>query len=165
MSGSGPGCPEAVVAVRGIIVYHVRGNRFSEVRKESVMLEKGVRNRKEEAVTLEKSASAVGSGLLDVYATPSMIALMEGCCHESVGPFLEEGTGTVGISLNIKHVAATPVGMKVYCESELTEVKGRVLTFRVEVYDEKGLIGEGIHERCIVQNDKFQKKADAKLGV
>lgn len=128
------------------------------------MLEAGVKNRKEELVTQERSASSVGSGLLDVYATPSMIALMEGCCHESVAPFLEEGTGTVGISLNIKHVAATPIGMKVYCESELTGVNGRVLTFRVEAYDEKGLIGEGLHERCIVQNEKFQKRADAKLG-
>ncbi len=128
------------------------------------MLEAGVKNRKEELVTQDRSASAVGSGLLDVYATPSMIALMEGCCHESVAPFLEDGTGTVGISLNIKHVAATPIGMKVFCESELTGVNGRVLTFRVEAYDEKGLIGEGLHERCIVQNEKFQKRADAKLA-
>lgn len=127
-----------------------------------MMLETGVKNRKEELVTIDHSASAVGSGLLDVYATPSMIALMEGCCHESVAPFLEEDTGTVGISLNIKHVAATPIGMKVYCTSELTEVHGRVLTFHVEAYDEKGLIGEGVHERCIVQNEKFQKRADAK---
>ena len=126
------------------------------------MLETGVRNRKEDIVTRENSASAVGSGLLDVYATPSMIALMEGCCHESVAAFLEEGTGTVGISLNIRHVAATPVGMHVYCESELTQVEGRVLTFQVKAYDEAGLIGEGTHERCIVQNEKFQKKADAK---
>ena len=129
------------------------------------MLETGIKNRKEDVVTRENSASAVGSGLLDVYATPSMIGLMEGCCHESVGPFLEDGAGTVGISLNIKHVAATPIGMKVYCESELTEVNGRVLTFHVEAYDEKGLIGEGVHERCIVQNEKFQKRADAKLSV
>ena len=127
------------------------------------MLEAGVTNKKEDIVTIHNSASAVGSGLLDVYATPSMIALMEGCCHESVAGFLEEGTGTVGISLNIRHVAATPIGMKVYCESQLTEVKGRVLIFRVEAYDEQGLIGEGIHERCIVQNEKFQKRADAKL--
>jgi len=126
------------------------------------MLEAGVTNKKEDIVTIHNSASAVGSGLLDVYATPSMIALMEGCCHESVAGFLEEGTGTVGISLNIRHVAATPVGMHVYCESELTQVEGRVLTFQVKAYDEAGLIGEGTHERCIVQNEKFQKKADAK---
>ena len=128
------------------------------------MLKPGLKNRKEELVTKANCASAVGSGLLEVYATPSMIALMEGCCHESVGPELEEGCGTVGISLDIRHVAATPVGMKVYCESELTDVKGRVLVFSVKAFDEKGLIGEGTHERCIVYNDKFQQKAYGKLN-
>lgn len=128
------------------------------------MLQTGLKNRKEDVVTMENSASAVGSGLLNVYATPSMIALMEGCCHESVGPFLEDGDGTVGISLDIRHVAATPVGMKVFCESELTEVKGRVLVFSVKAYDEKGLIGEGVHERCIVNNEKFLQRANAKAN-
>ena len=128
------------------------------------MLEAGLKNRKEEIVTLEKSAGAVGSGLLEVYATPSMIALMEGCCHESVEPFLEEGCGTVGTSLDIRHVAATPLGMKVFCESELTQVKGRVLVFHVRAYDEKGLIGEGTHERCIVQNEKFLRRTNEKLA-
>ena len=127
------------------------------------MLEAGIRNRKEEMVTKENSANAVGSGLLDVYATPSMIALMEGCCHESIAPYLEEGCGSVGTSLMIRHVAATPVGMKVYCESELTKADGRMLTFDVKAYDEKGLIGEGTHERFIVFNEKFRKKAYAKL--
>ena len=114
------------------------------------MLETGIRNRKEETVTPENSAKAVGSGLLEVYATPSMIALMEGCCHEGIAGELDEGCGTVGISLNIEHLAATPVGMKVYCESELAEIDGRVLTFKVEAYDECGLIGRGIHKRCII---------------
>lgn len=127
------------------------------------MLQIGIRNRKEDVVTKSNSANAVGSGLLEVYATPSMIALMEGCSHESVAPYLEEGCGTVGISLDIRHVAATPVGMKVYCESELTKVDGRILTFDVKAYDEKGLIGEGTHVRCIVFNEKFQQKANAKL--
>ena len=127
------------------------------------MLETGIRNRKEEIVTKSNSANAVGSCLLEVYATPSMIALMEGCSHESVAPYLEEGCGTVGISLDIRHVAATPVGMKVDCETELIKIDGRILTFAVKAYDEKGLIGEGTHVRCIVFNEKFQKKADAKL--
>ena len=127
------------------------------------MLETGIRNRKEEIVTKSNSANAVGSGLLEVYATPSMIALMEGCSHESVAPYLEEGCGTVGISLDIRHVAATPVGMKVYCETELIKIDGRILTFAVKAYDEKGLIGEGTHVRCIVFNERFQQKADAKL--
>ena len=127
------------------------------------MLETGIRNRKEEIVTKSNSANAVGSGLLEVYATPSMIALMEGCSHESVAPYLEEGCGTVGISLDIRHVAATPVGMKVFCETELIKIDGRILTFAVKAYDEKGLIGEGTHVRCIVFNERFQQKADAKL--
>ena len=127
------------------------------------MLETGIRNRKEEIVTKSNSANAVGSGLLEVYATPSMIALMEGCSHESVAPYLEEGCGTVGISLDIRHVAATPVGMKVYCETELIKIDGRILTFAVKAYDEKGLIGEGTHVRCIVFNERFQQKAEAKL--
>ena len=126
------------------------------------MIEAGITNRKEDIVTRENSAAAVGSGLLEVYATPSMIALMEGCCHESVEAELEEGCGTVGISLNVKHMAATPVGMKVYCESELIKVDGRVLTFAVKAYDETEQIGEGTHERCIIYNEKFRKKAYAK---
>lgn len=125
-------------------------------------MEIGTKNRKEEMVTMEKSAKTAGSGLLPVYATPSMIALMEGCCHESVSSALEEGCGTVGISLQIRHVAATPIGMKVYCESELIKEEGRILTFAVKAYDEAGLIGEGIHERCIINNEKFLKKTEAK---
>ncbi|MBQ9030980.1 MAG: thioesterase family protein [Parasporobacterium sp.] len=128
------------------------------------MLETGIRNRKEEMAVKENSAAAVGSGLLEVYATPSMIAMMEGCCHESVAPYLEEGCGTVGISLNVRHVAATPVGMRVFCESELVNVNGRVLTFEVKAYDEKGLIGEGTHERCIIFNEKFIRKTYDKLS-
>ena len=126
------------------------------------MLEAGIKGRKEDIVTQENSARAIGSGLLDVYATPSMIALMEGCCHESVEEFLDEGCGSVGISLNVKHVAATPIGMKVYCESELVKADGRFLTFNVRAFDEKGLIGEGVHERCIINNEKFLKRVNAK---
>jgi len=128
------------------------------------MLEAGIKNRKDDVVTEKNSAKSMGSGLLDVYGTPSMIALMEGCSHESVAPYLDEGCGTVGISLNIRHVAATPLGMKVYCESELTKVDGRILTFEVRAYDEAGLIGEGVHERCIIFNEKFKQKTLAKLA-
>lgn len=131
--------------------------------KSEDMLETGIKNRKDDIVTPENSARKAGSGLLEVYATPSMIALMEGCSHEAVAPELDEGCGTVGISLNIEHVAATPLGMKVYCESELVDIDGRILTFDVKAYDECGLIGRGIHKRCIIQNEKFLKKVEAKL--
>ena len=81
----------------------------------------------------------------------------------SVDDKLEEGFTTVGISVNVKHLSATPLGMKVEIKSDLIKVDGRALTFKVEAYDEKGLIGEGIHERFIVNNEKFQAKADSKL--
>lgn len=127
------------------------------------MLEAGIKGTKEIMVTNENTAKTMGSGTLDVFATPAMIALMENTAYESVASELEEGSGTVGTALNVKHVAATPVGMKVTCETELIKVDGRALTFSVKAFDEKGLIGEGEHERFIVFNKKFQAKADAKL--
>lgn len=81
----------------------------------------------------------------------------------SVADKLDEGFTTVGISVNVKHLSATPLGMKIVVKSELTKVDGRALKFKVEAYDEKGLIGEGIHERFIVNNEKFQTKTDGKL--
>lgn len=128
------------------------------------MLEAGSKGTKEIMVTNENTAKTMGSGTLDVFATPAMIALMENTAYESVTAELEEGSGTVGTALNVKHVAATPVGMKVTCETELIKVDGRALTFSVKAFDEKGLIGEGEHERFIVFNEKFQAKADAKLA-
>ena len=126
------------------------------------MLEAGIKGTKEIMVTNENTAKTMGSGTLDVFATPAMIALMENTAYESVASELEEGSGTVGTALNVKHVAATPVGMKVTCETELIKVDGRALTFSVKAFDEKGLIGEGEHERFIVFNEKFQEKANQK---
>ena len=128
------------------------------------MLEAGIKGTKEIMVTNENTAKTMGSGTLDVFATPAMIALMENTAYESVASELEEGSGTVGTALNVKHVAATPVGMKVTCETELIEVDGRRLVFSVKASDETGVIGEGTHERFIIQNEKFQTKADAKLN-
>ena len=127
------------------------------------MLTTGIKGKQELVVTKENTAKAMGSGTLEVFATPAMIALMEKTAYESVAPELEEGSGTVGTALNVKHVAASPVGMKITCESELVKVDGRALTFSVKAYDEKGLIGEGEHERFIIYNEKFQAKADATL--
>ena len=115
-------------------------------------------------VTEDKTAKAMGSGDLPVLATPAMIALMEKTACESVAPYLEEGSGTVGTELNVKHVAATPIGMQVTCETELVEVDGRRLVFHVKASDEAGLIGEGTHERFIINNEKFQSKANGKLN-
>lgn len=126
------------------------------------MLEKGIKGRQEEVVTLELTAVKVGSGLVEVYATPMMIALMEKTCSTTVEPFLEDGDSTVGTLVNVSHCAATPVGMKVYCECELLEVDRRRLVFKVAVYDERGLIGEGTHERFIINKEKFQAKVNEK---
>jgi predicted thioesterase len=128
------------------------------------MLEAGIKGKKEITVTPDQTAKAMGSGTLDVFATPAMIALMENTAFESVASELEPGSGTVGTALNVKHVSATPVGMKVTCETELIKVDGRALTFSVKAYDEAGLIGEGEHERFIIFEEKFQKKANEKLN-
>lgn len=127
------------------------------------MLTEGIKGTKEIVVTEELTAKHVGSGTLAVYATPAMISLMENTAYESVAEYLEEGCGTVGTSLNVKHVAATPIGMKVSCETELVKVDGRALTFQVKAYDTCGLIGEGVHERFIITEEKFLNKTNEKL--
>ncbi len=126
------------------------------------MLEAGIKGEQKVEVVYENTATAVGSGVLEVFATPCMIALMEKTACDSVIPYLNEGDGSVGTELNIKHVSATPIGMTVRCESELVEVDGRRLVFDVKAYDEIGLIGEGRHERFIVNNEKFQNKTNKK---
>lgn len=127
-------------------------------------MEIGIIGKQEIVVTEEKTAKAMGSGELNVFATPAMIALMENTAYTSVAGRLEAGQGTVGTLMNVQHVAATPVGMKVVCETELVEIDRRRLVFKVKASDEAGLIGEGTHERFIVDNAKFQSRADAKLA-
>lgn len=124
----------------------------------------GIKGIGERIVSEQNTAKTMGSGTLDVFATPSMIALMEQTAYKSVEPYLEKGNGTVGTDLQIKHISATPIGMKVTCESELIEVDGRRLVFQVTAADEKGEIGGGKHERFIIQNDRFQMKANEKQG-
>ena len=127
-------------------------------------MEAGIKGSLELTVTKEKCAGALGSGELDVFATPAMIAMIEETCWRSVVSELAPGEGTVGTELNVKHLAATPIGLKVRCESELTLVDRRRLLFQVRVYDPFGLVGEGTHERFIIQYDKFMKKANEKLS-
>lgn len=126
------------------------------------MLTIGIKGKAVTTADDTNSAASMGSGLLPVFATPSMIALIEKAACESVAPELEEGSGTVGTLLNVKHLAATPLGMKVTAETELVEIDRRRLVFKVEAYDEKEKIGEGIHERFIINNDKFLSKCEAK---
>lgn len=115
-------------------------------------------------MTPELCANHLGSGTVKVFATPMMVTIMERTCRLSVQPELEPGCETVGTAVNIKHVSSTPVGMKVWCDSELIQIDGRRLVFSVKAYDEKGLIGEGTHERFIINVSKFQAKTDAKLA-
>ena len=126
-------------------------------------LQAGVRFEKSVTVTNENTAKKMGSGDLAVFATPAMIALMEATASESViGALAEDGKTSVGTLLNIKHLAATPVGCEVRCESELCEVDGRRLVFSVKAYDNAGLIGEGTHERFIVDPVKFMARTAEK---
>lgn len=126
------------------------------------MITIGLKGHLEQIVTDEVTADRIGSGLVKVFATPMMIALIEQTCNDSVTPLLEPGQGTVGTHVDVSHCAATPVGMKVWCDSELVEVDRRRLVFAVKAYDECGLIGEGRHERFIIDSEKFQAKIDAK---
>lgn len=126
------------------------------------MLETGMKGYQEMAVTTADTAKAHKSGTLDVLATPRMAALMEETAWKSVAEHLEQGMGTVGIQLNLEHLAPTPVGMKIWCETVLKEVDGRKLTFDLTVYDEAGKIGAGVHERFIIEEEKFQSKANRK---
>jgi predicted thioesterase len=128
------------------------------------MLNTGIKGHQEEIVTPELCANHLGSGTVKVFATPMMVTIMERTCRLSVQPELEPGCETVGTAVNIKHVSSTPVGMKVWCDSELIQIDGRRLVFSVKAYDEKGLIGEGTHERFIINVSKFQAKTDAKLA-
>ena len=109
-----------------------------------------------------KLACSVGSGSVEVYATPMMIALIENCAAACVQDELPEGDTTVGTLINVSHVAATPCGMKVTATATLTAIDGRQLTCHVKAEDECGLIGEGEHQRVIVHTDKFNAKAKAK---
>ena len=126
-------------------------------------LSRGVRGAQQETVTEKNIASALGSGGLAVYATPCMITLMEYCAMESVRPYLPQGSSTVGTRLDIKHLAATPIGMMVRCETELIEVDRRRLVFLCRAFDEAGLIGEGTQERFIVDDEKFMEKVSQKI--
>ncbi len=116
------------------------------------------------AVTAENTARAMGSGCLEVFATPAMCCLMEKAASDLMDSLLEEGSTSVGTALNVAHSAATPVGMQVKAVAEITGVEGRKISFKVTAFDEAGEIGSGTHERFIVFKEKFQQKADNKLN-
>ena len=126
------------------------------------LLKPGLTAEKTETVTEKNTAFAWGSGGLAVYATPAMIALMEGAALSAVDSLLPPGWSTVGTELNVKHVSATPLGMKISARAELLNIDGRALSFKVEAFDEAGKIGEGTHDRFIIENEKFMGKTKSK---
>ena len=114
-------------------------------------------------VEREDTAQEVGSGDLLVYATPCMVALMEGAACEAIAQCLSDTQTTVGTALNIEHISATPVGMEVRAEAEVTAVEGKVITFALRAFDEAGEIGKGTHKRVLINSQKFLEKTYSKL--
>ena len=124
----------------------------------------GLKGRAEAVVNDSNTAQSACSGALPVFGTPFMCALMEEASWKSIAPHLEEGQSTVGTRLEVSHDSATPLGMKVWAEAELTGIEGRALTFSVAAFDETGPIGKGVHTRFVIQAEKFMVKAKGKVG-
>ncbi len=125
----------------------------------------GTKHEVEITVTKEVTAASMRSGSLEVFATPFMVALMEQAASELCEKFIPEGISTVGVALNIQHLAATMVGKKVKAVATLTDFDGRKASFDVEAYDNAGLIGKGTHVRFTVKIDKFIEKAQQRAEV
>lgn len=118
----------------------------------------GIKKRAEHLVSSNDTASRYGSGLIEVFATPAMIGLMENTAHSSIQQFLPEGAITLGIEINAKHIKATPIGMKVFCEAELISVDGKKLFFEIKAWDEIAEIGTATHTRYVVDSKRFMEK-------
>ena len=123
----------------------------------------GLKGRAEAVVSGANTAQAACSGALPVFGTPFMCAMMEEAAWKSIAPCLEEGQSTVGTRLSVSHDSATPIGMKVWAESEVAKVDGKHLVLTVAAFDERGMIGQGIHERFIVTDERFLAKTAKKL--
>ena len=122
------------------------------------MIEKGLSYSVSTLVDAPKTAKAMGSGDMDVFATPAMVALMENAAMQAVAAVLPEGSATVGTLINVQHMRATPLGEIVTAQATLVEVDGRRLLFEVSASDAKGAIGGGTHERFVVDRERFLSK-------
>ena len=120
----------------------------------------GLKGKAEKIVDSTNTARTMGSGSLDVFATPALVAMMEEAAVNALG--LKDGQSSVGVSLEIKHTSATPVGLRVWAQAELIEVDRRRLVFKVEAFDETEIIGSGIHERFLIESEKFMAKVQMK---
>lgn len=130
------------------------------------MITVGMKYTAEKLVTADMTAKAVGSGGLEVLGTPFMMALMECAAMWCIQPELPEGKGTVGVDIQSSHLAPTPVGMKITATAEVSAVSenGKIVTFKVQAFDEEGLIGEGTHTRAVIANERFLQKCNDKLN-
>lgn len=126
------------------------------------MINVGLTGKAQSIVTNENIAKTMKSGSLDVYATPALVALMEQAACNALEDKLEKGTTTVGIKMDVQHIAATPLGLNVSAKASVIEVDERKIIFHVEAFDDKELIGKAVHSRFIVKTDKFMDKANAK---
>lgn len=109
-------------------------------------------------VQQEDSAKRYDSGLIEVFSTPALVALMESTAYRCVQSYLPEGFSTVGIEIFIQHLKATPIGKNVRCSAKLVNIEGKILTFEVIAWDETDLIGKGTHKRYIINTQKFLEK-------
>ncbi|SCY72866.1 thioesterase family protein [Alkaliphilus peptidifermentans] len=125
-------------------------------------LEVGMKARVEIIVAQKDTAEEFGSGGVKVLATPLMIGLMEKAAMEAIEPHLPNGYGTVGTNVNVSHLAATPIGMKVYAIAEVIDIDRKKINFKVEAFDEREKIGEGSHDRYIIELEKFISKSNSK---
>jgi predicted thioesterase len=121
-------------------------------------LQPGLRHRFEKVAEPQESAAAVAFGALDVFSTPSLVALFESTALQAVDPLLGEGQATVGIEVAVKHLKATKIGQRVHCEVTVTAVEGKRIAFAGEIWDEQGKIGEGTHTRYVVDQAEFIKR-------
>lgn len=128
-----------------------------------MVIEIGMKGKASTLAEREDTAQEVGSGSLLVYATPCMAALMEAAACEAIEKGLAEEETSVGIELNLQHTSATPVGLEVWAEAEVTAVEGKIITFTIQAFDEAGPIGSATHKRAVVNSQRFLDKTYAKL--
>ena len=122
------------------------------------MIKVGLKHESQTVVSTTNTANTLGSGDMEVFATPAMIALMENAAMMAVAPHLDEGASTVGIEMATSHIKASPIGATITASAELISAEGRKLSFKVKAWDEQGVIGEGNHTRYVVDRERFLSK-------
>lgn len=122
------------------------------------MIKVGLKHESQTVVSTTNTANTLGSGDMEVFATPAMIALMENAAMMAVAPHLDEGASTVGIEMTTSHIKASPIGATITASAELISAEGRKLSFKVKAWDEQGVIGEGNHTRFVVDRERFLSK-------